>query len=78
MLMAMPHFASIPCSRLACCLLIQSLGHSSSHCTACLVLQWPTFPQVYISGEFVGGADIMIQMYQSGELAELFERELNS
>eukprot|EP00197_Chlamydomonas_leiostraca_P011288 CAMPEP_0202864032 /NCGR_PEP_ID=MMETSP1391-20130828/4436_1 /ASSEMBLY_ACC=CAM_ASM_000867 /TAXON_ID=1034604 /ORGANISM="Chlamydomonas leiostraca, Strain SAG 11-49" /LENGTH=130 /DNA_ID=CAMNT_0049543737 /DNA_START=166 /DNA_END=558 /DNA_ORIENTATION=+ len=40
--------------------------------------QWPTFPQVYINGEFVGGADIMIQMYQSGELAELFERELNS
>eukprot|EP00200_Dunaliella_tertiolecta_P004255 CAMPEP_0202347070 /NCGR_PEP_ID=MMETSP1126-20121109/5589_1 /ASSEMBLY_ACC=CAM_ASM_000457 /TAXON_ID=3047 /ORGANISM="Dunaliella tertiolecta, Strain CCMP1320" /LENGTH=117 /DNA_ID=CAMNT_0048938567 /DNA_START=188 /DNA_END=541 /DNA_ORIENTATION=- len=40
--------------------------------------QWPTFPQVYIGGEFVGGADIMIQMFQSGELKELLERELNS
>ncbi|KAF5833074.1 glutaredoxin-related protein [Dunaliella salina] len=34
--------------------------------------------QVYIGGEFVGGADIMIQMFQSGELKELLERELNS
>jgi monothiol glutaredoxin len=32
---------------------------------------WPTVPQLYIKGEFVGGADIMIEMYQSGELKEL-------
>lgn len=31
---------------------------------------WPTFPQLYISGEFVGGADIVNQMHQSGELAK--------
>lgn len=31
---------------------------------------WPTIPQVYINGEFVGGSDIMIEMYQSGELQE--------
>ncbi|EGG20351.1 glutaredoxin-related family protein [Cavenderia fasciculata] len=30
---------------------------------------WPTFPQVYIKGEFVGGADIMISMFKSGELS---------
>lgn len=36
--------------------------------------QWPTFPQVYIGGEFVGGADIIIEMYQSGELQETIER----
>ena len=29
---------------------------------------WPTVPQLYISGEFVGGSDIMTEMYQSGEL----------
>lgn len=28
---------------------------------------WPTFPQVYMNGELVGGADIMLQMHQSGE-----------
>ncbi|GAB1539089.1 Grx4 family monothiol glutaredoxin [Scytonema sp. NUACC21] len=31
---------------------------------------WPTIPQVYIDGEFIGGSDIMIEMYQSGELQE--------
>eukprot|EP01038_Epipyxis_sp_PR26KG_P006303 gene6303-8682_t len=34
---------------------------------------WPTIPQLYVSGEFVGGTDIMIEMYQNGELAELLE-----
>lgn len=32
---------------------------------------WPTIPQLYIKGEFVGGADITREMYQSGELKEL-------
>lgn len=32
---------------------------------------WPTVPQLYIKGEFVGGSDIMIEMYQSGELKDL-------
>ena len=32
---------------------------------------WPTFPQLYINGEFVGGADIMWEMYQTGELQSL-------
>lgn len=31
---------------------------------------WPTIPQLYINGEFVGGSDIMMEMYQSGELKE--------
>jgi len=33
--------------------------------------QWPTIPQLYVNGEFVGGSDIMIEMYQSGELQQL-------
>ena len=33
---------------------------------------WPTIPQLYVNGEFVGGADIMREMYQSGELQKLF------
>jgi monothiol glutaredoxin len=34
---------------------------------------WPTIPQLYIKGEFVGGADIATEMYQSGELAALLQ-----
>ncbi|HWW63621.1 MAG TPA: Grx4 family monothiol glutaredoxin [Sphingomonadaceae bacterium] len=34
---------------------------------------WPTIPQLYVKGEFVGGSDIMMEMYEAGELAELFE-----
>ena len=33
--------------------------------------QWPTIPQLYINGEFVGGSDIMTEMYQSGELQQV-------
>lgn len=32
---------------------------------------WPTIPQLYVDGEFVGGSDIMMEMYQSGELQQL-------
>eukprot|EP00879_Flechtneria_rotunda_P006178 GHRR01006495.1.p1 GENE.GHRR01006495.1~~GHRR01006495.1.p1 ORF type:complete len:163 (+),score=27.94 GHRR01006495.1:199-687(+) len=39
--------------------------------------QWPTFPQVYIDGEFYGGCDIMIEAFQSGELQETIERLKN-
>lgn len=33
--------------------------------------QWPTIPQLYIDGEFVGGSDIVMEMYQAGELQPL-------
>ncbi|MBC7619059.1 MAG: Grx4 family monothiol glutaredoxin [Candidatus Saccharibacteria bacterium] len=33
--------------------------------------QWPTIPQLYIKGEFIGGSDIMIEMYESGELQKV-------
>jgi monothiol glutaredoxin len=32
---------------------------------------WPTIPQLYVRGEFVGGSDIMMEMYQSGELQQM-------
>ena len=34
---------------------------------------WPTVPQLYVNGEFVGGSDIMREMYQSGELQKLLQ-----
>ena len=36
---------------------------------------WPTIPQLYVNGEFVGGSDIMREMYQSGELQKLLSEE---
>jgi len=35
---------------------------------------WPTIPQLYVNGEFVGGSDIMTEMYKSGELKKLLEK----
>ena len=37
---------------------------------------WPTFPQLYIKGELIGGSDIMIEMYQKGEMQKLLEEAL--
>ncbi|HYW93409.1 MAG TPA: Grx4 family monothiol glutaredoxin [Gammaproteobacteria bacterium] len=34
---------------------------------------WPTFPQLYINGELVGGCDIVMQLYESGELQKMLE-----
>lgn len=39
---------------------------------------WPTIPQVYINGEFIGGSDIMIELYQKGELQQMVEVALAS
>ena len=36
---------------------------------------WPTIPQLYVNGEFVGGSDILREMYQSGELQKLLETQ---
>ena len=35
---------------------------------------WPTIPQLYVKGEFVGGSDIMMEMYESGELKQLLDQ----
>jgi monothiol glutaredoxin len=35
--------------------------------------EWPTIPQLYVKGEFVGGCDIISEMYSTGELGQLFE-----
>ncbi|BAZ39132.1 hypothetical protein NIES4101_50840 [Calothrix sp. NIES-4101] len=39
---------------------------------------WPTIPQVYVNGQFVGGSDILIELYQSGELQQMVEVALAS
>ena len=35
---------------------------------------WPTIPQLYVKGEFVGGSDIMMEMFEAGELQQLLDR----
>ena len=37
------------------------------------VSNWPTFPQLFVKGELIGGSDIMFEMYQSGEMQELID-----
>lgn len=39
---------------------------------------WPTIPQVYVNGEFLGGSDILIELYQKGKLQEMVEVALAS
>lgn len=36
--------------------------------------QWPTIPQLYVKGEFIGGSDIMMEMYEKGELQQVLNR----
>lgn len=36
---------------------------------------WPTFPQLFVKGELVGGCDIAVEMFESGELKKLFEEQ---
>lgn len=43
-----------------------------------LYSQWPTIPQVYINGEFIGGADIILDLYQKLQLQEILEKSINS
>lgn len=38
---------------------------------------WPTFPQIYIKGELIGGCDITLELYRSGELAKLVQNANN-
>ncbi len=37
--------------------------------------QWPTIPQLYVKGEFVGGSDIMMEMYENGELLQVLTKQ---
>jgi monothiol glutaredoxin len=38
------------------------------------VANWPTFPQLYVSGELIGGSDIIVEMYENGELEPLLQQ----
>jgi monothiol glutaredoxin len=46
-------------------------GSTAGPCRSKKYKRWPTFPQLYVNGELVGGCDIVIEMYKSGELKQL-------
>lgn len=45
----------------------------SSPSVSYYISEWPTVPQLFVAGEFVGGCDIMTSLFQSGELAQILE-----
>lgn len=70
---------------------VQILNHLGAQYTTANVLEdpalrdgikqfsaWPTIPQLYVGGEFVGGCDIIMEMFQSGELATLLAEKAPS
>nr|YP_010204005.1 glutaredoxin [Ahnfeltia fastigiata]UAT97659.1 glutaredoxin [Ahnfeltia fastigiata]UAT97863.1 glutaredoxin [Ahnfeltia fastigiata] len=40
--------------------------------------KWPTIPQIYINGEFIGGSDILLDLYGTSKLQEILEKAINS
>lgn len=52
---------------------VNILENPEIRATLPLIANWPTFPQLWINGELIGGSDIILQMYQSGELAPMVE-----
>jgi monothiol glutaredoxin len=52
---------------------VNILANPEIRATLPKIANWPTFPQLYIKGELVGGSDIMMELYQSGELKKLLD-----
>jgi monothiol glutaredoxin len=68
-------FSSQACQALAACgvafAFIDILAHPDIRETLPKFANWPTFPQLYINRELVGGCDIILELYQSGELKQM-------
>ncbi len=53
---------------------VDILQHPDIRATLKKVTDWPTFPQLLVNGELVGGSDILLEMYEAGELQTLFSK----
>lgn len=53
---------------------IDVLANPDIRATLPTIANWPTFPQLWVNGELIGGCDIMTELYHSGELKELLAR----
>ncbi len=68
--------------------ILQSYGHAVKHVDVLMdpdirqgikdFSSWPTIPQIYVGAEFLGGSDILAQMHEAGELAEVLEAALGA
>jgi len=66
---------------------LQACGHEFAHVNVLMdpdifqnlpqYANWPTFPQIYINGELIGGCDITLEMYQQGELKKAIDAAVN-
>lgn len=52
---------------------VNILENPEIRATLPIIANWPTFPQLWVNGELIGGSDIILQMYQSGELKPLID-----
>ena len=52
---------------------VNILGHEDMRPALSELSGWPTFPQLYVKGELVGGCDIIMEMYETGELQDLLQ-----
>ena len=57
---------------------VNVLEDQDARATLPSVSDWPTFPQLFINGELVGGSDIILEMYQSGELQQMLKQDTTS
>jgi monothiol glutaredoxin len=53
----------------------RSYFENSCHWIPLYFSDWPTIPQLYVKGQFIGGADILLDMFRNGELQELLLKE---
>lgn len=53
---------------------VDILSNPDIRATLPKIANWPTFPQLYVGGELVGGCDIMTEMYEKGELKDLIDK----
>ncbi len=57
---------------------VNILENPEIRATLPIIANWPTFPQLWVNGELIGGSDIILQMYQSGELKPLIDEYAQS
>ncbi len=53
---------------------VNILENPEIRATLPLIANWPTFPQLYVKGELIGGCDIVMEMHEAGELQEVLDR----
>ncbi len=53
---------------------VNVLDHPEIRATLPKMANWPTFPQIYVNGELIGGCDILVELHEAGELQEILDK----